>query len=147
MRIPCRNQTVKLRWARNTVKTGATALFCLLLPNRGLALDPAKNILQYNCQTWTRQNGLPGNGINAITQTKDGYLWLGTHRGLVRFDGVKFSPLSLPEGSQFQSETISNVVGSRNDGLWFGIVGGGIGFYDNERGFSPLGNAKWNDPK
>ena len=52
-----------------------TALLCLLGPVRSLALDPAKNVYQYNCQSWTRREDLPANSINAITQTKDGYLW------------------------------------------------------------------------
>ena len=52
-----------------------TALLCLLGPVRSVALDPAKNVYQYNCQSWTRREDLPANSINAITQTKNGYLW------------------------------------------------------------------------
>ena len=50
-------------------------LLCLPGPVRSLALDPAKNVHQYNCQSWTRREDLPANSINAITQTKDGYIW------------------------------------------------------------------------
>src|ERR1700690_3236075 len=56
----------------------AMALLCLLGPVRSFALDPAKTVYQYNCQSWTRREDLPANSINAITPTKDGYLWLGT---------------------------------------------------------------------
>ena len=45
---------------------------------------------------WRVDDGLPDNIVDAITQTPDGYLWLGTQGGLVRFDGVRFSPLDDP---------------------------------------------------
>src|SRR5262245_44821991 len=45
---------------------------------------------------WRVEEGLPDNIVDAITQTPDGYLWLGTQGGLVRFDGVRFSPVDDP---------------------------------------------------
>lgn len=45
---------------------------------------------QYRFDTWTTENGLPQNTINDILQTRDGYLWLATYGGLVRFDGARF---------------------------------------------------------
>ena len=50
-------------------------------------LDPEKALTQYVYDTWTMADGLPHNHIKAIVQTRDGYLWLGTLMGLVRFDG------------------------------------------------------------
>ena len=67
----------------------------LLFSPHAFALNPTTDILQYNCRTWNRQNGLPANGINAIAQTKDGYLWFGSAAGLVRFDGIDFKLLDL----------------------------------------------------
>lgn len=46
---------------------------------------------QYHFDSWTTDDGLPQNGVRAITQTPDGYLWFTTFDGLVRFDGVKFT--------------------------------------------------------
>src|SRR3954468_2722095 len=63
---------------------------CLLLVWPALALDPTKSVYQYSCRSWARQNGLSANGVNAVIQSKDGYLWLGTAMGLVRFDGIEF---------------------------------------------------------
>ena len=51
----------------------------------------AKALTQYNHEVWLTHRGLPSNGVNALIQTRDGYLWLGTEAGLVRFDGVKFT--------------------------------------------------------
>src|SRR5580700_9098971 len=45
---------------------------------------------------WTRENGLPGNSVTCLVQTRDGFLWVGTTTGLARFDGVKFVPLKFP---------------------------------------------------
>ena len=46
---------------------------------------------QYRFDHWTADNGLPQNTVRDIVQTRDGYLWLSTHDGLVRFDGVRFT--------------------------------------------------------
>jgi ligand-binding sensor domain-containing protein/signal transduction histidine kinase len=56
------------------------------------ALTPDRALTQYLHRIWQTQQGLPPGTIYAITQTPDGYLWLGTQTGLVRFDGVRFSP-------------------------------------------------------
>src|SRR5947209_3232477 len=55
------------------------------------ALDPQKQIDQYNHESWTSQSGLPGEAVYQILQSSDGYLWLLTSAGLVRFDGVRFA--------------------------------------------------------
>src|SRR5688572_5615787 len=85
-RNPCRASTERqrLRWLPR-----ALFLF-ILMGSRVFALDPAKSLFQYNCQNWTRQTGLPANKINAVAQSRDGYIWLSTQNGLVRFDGVEF---------------------------------------------------------
>src|SRR5262245_16623861 len=46
---------------------------------------------QYRIDAWTSEQGLPQNSVNSIVQTDDGYLWLGTLSGIVRFDGVRFT--------------------------------------------------------
>ena len=58
--------------------------------DRALALDREKHIDQYGHDVWTSQNGLPGEAVYQILQSPDGYLWLRTSAGLVRFDGVRF---------------------------------------------------------
>ena len=57
-------------------------------------MDPNRAVSQYVRDSWGSQQGLPPGPIYAIAQTPDGYLWLGTERGLVRFDGVTFTTLS-----------------------------------------------------
>ena len=48
----------------------------------------------YLLDSWTTANGLPQNSVNDIVQTRDGYIWLATFGGLVRFDGVRFTVFS-----------------------------------------------------
>src|SRR4029453_1391128 len=56
-----------------------------------LALDPQRPPSRYGHDAWLSQDGLPQDFVGSITQTPDGYLWIGTLGGLVRFDGVRFT--------------------------------------------------------
>ena len=56
------------------------------------ALDPALDISQYAHTAWKVRDGFAKGVIYAIAQTPDGYLWLGTEFGLLRFDGVRAVP-------------------------------------------------------
>ncbi len=55
------------------------------------ALDPTKTVTQYHLDVCTERHGLPQGSVQALTQTRDGYLWIGTRDGLARFDGVAFT--------------------------------------------------------
>ena len=63
---------------------------CLLLARPTEAFDLNKPVTEYTHTVWTHKDGLPSAFIYSIAQTQDGYLWLGTADGLVRFDGVRF---------------------------------------------------------
>src|SRR6266436_5860398 len=64
---------------------------------------------------WRVEEGLPDNIVDAITQTPDGYLWLGTQGGLVRFDGVRFSTVDDPA---FKIERVRQLYVDRSGRLW-----------------------------
>ena len=64
------------------------------------ALDPGRHIDQYGHDVWTSQHGLPGQAVYQILQSPDGYLWLRTSAGLVRFDGVRFVLMDEAVGSE-----------------------------------------------
>jgi len=59
------------------------------------ALDPHRLPSQYVREQWTTETRFPGGAVNGIAQTADGFLWVGTDRGLIRFDGFNFRPVSL----------------------------------------------------
>ena len=63
------------------------------------ALDPKTRVTQYRHSAWRVQNGAFESAPNAIAQTPDGYIWIGTNSGLVRFDGVRFQRWILPDTS------------------------------------------------
>ena len=84
------------------------------------ALDPNKRLSQYAHTAWRIQDGDFAGAPNAITQTADGYLWIGTLAGLVRFDGVRFVPWIAPEPKALLSSDIYSLLGARDGSLWIG---------------------------
>jgi len=117
-------------------------LFLLLASSTSaFALDPDRDLSQYTCRNWNRQNGLPGNGVNAIAQTTDGYIWLGTSAGLVRFDGIEFELLS----SRLKTTTVTALAASKQGGLWLGLRDGAFAWYDG-RTLSPWDKEEWGGP-
>ena len=110
----------------------APLLIQLLLPGRASALDPAKDLKQYNCRTWNRQNGLPATSINAIAQTRDGYLWFGTAAGLLRFDGTEFKLFDLHSVAELRNSYVTSLASARSGGLWAGLAHSAFGFYDGQ---------------
>ena len=88
------------------------------------ALDPGNRISQYGHTAWRIQDGYFGGLLSAITQTTDGYLWIGTESGLLRFDGVRFVPWSPPMGQQLPSSRIRSLLGARDGSLWIGTYSG-----------------------
>jgi len=96
------------------------------------ALDPRKAITQYVHDVWTVEDGLPQNSILAITQTRDGYLWLGTWHGLVRFDGVRFTVFDRQNTREIKSNYIYAFCEDRQGNLWIGTWGGLLRFRDGK---------------
>lgn len=109
----------------------------LILPY-ALALDPSRSVFEYNIQTWNRQNGLPFNRISAITQTSDGYLWMGTQNGLVRFDAVDFAHFTIPNRAGWHSKSVNCLRASPRGGFWFGLDAGAFGYFDGTNRFDAL---------
>jgi len=81
-----------------------------------------KPLKYYALTTWKTDQGLPQNFITAITQTSDGFLWVGTISGLVRFDGVRFEPFSAGEHG-FQ-DRVTGLVPGDGGSLWIGSSAG-----------------------
>jgi signal transduction histidine kinase/ligand-binding sensor domain-containing protein len=101
----------------------ALVLFGLLFSTAAWALDPDKAITQYRHRVWHAEDGLPESSIWAVQQTPDGYLWLGTNGGLIRFDGVRFVRVRLPEGSD---EFIHALEVGKSGTLWVGTAFGAL---------------------
>ena len=87
------------------------------------ALNPELDISQYAHTSWLASQGF-FSVVRAITQTQDGYLWLGTDLGLVRFDGVRAVPWTSPPDERLPSSSITSLLGTRDGALWIGTVDG-----------------------
>lgn len=88
------------------------------------ALDPAKPLTNFQRQTWQTESGLPQNTVRAIVQTHDGYLWLATEGGLVRFDGLKFTVFDSQNTPALHSNNIRALCEDRRHALWVGTADG-----------------------
>ena len=79
---------------------------------------------QFSLTTWQTANGLPENTVSAIAQTPDGYLWLGTQEGLVRFDGVHFEVFDRRNTEAFPGNDVRALAVSHDGSLWIAFNGG-----------------------
>jgi len=88
------------------------------------ALDPALDVSQYAHTAWKIRDGFARDFIFPIAQTPDGYLWLGTSFGLLRFDGVRTVPWQPPAGAALPDDRIRVLLAARDGTLWIGTSGG-----------------------
>jgi signal transduction histidine kinase/ligand-binding sensor domain-containing protein len=73
---------------------------------------------------WTSEHGIPHNRINALAQTSDGYLWIGTWRGLARFDGVRFVLFTMETHPEMGNDTVNGLTVDKEGTLWIGTEDG-----------------------
>src|ERR1700675_4233649 len=102
----------------------ATGLALICLAGEGRALDPNHTLSQYLREQWTTDNDFPGGAVDAIRQTADGYLWLVTEKGLVRFDGVNFRLTS--SFSEFSGDPVSGLTTDGDGRLCVVFWGAGV---------------------
>ncbi len=109
----------------------AVAVTCLA--GTAQAIDPDRTMSQYVRERWGADRGFPGGTVQAISQTADGYLWLGTDRGLYRFDGSAFRRFPEPGSA---SPSITQVLGLTVDGrgtMWVRLGGPRVLRYRDRR--------------
>lgn len=115
----------RLSTARLRVPAALVALTALLSTAPSLqALDPAQPLRQYGQQLWQTDNGLPQNTVHAIRQTQDGYLWLSTDGGLVRFDGVDFTLFDRRSTPELRSNLMGALTETADGTLWVATADG-----------------------
>ena len=86
---------------------------------------------QYHLDSWTTDNGLPQNSIRSITQTRDGYLWMTTFDGLVRFNGVQFKVFDKSNTRGLSTNRFTALYEEKEGTLWAGTGDGGLTRYRN----------------
>ncbi|MBD1210566.1 MAG: hypothetical protein H9535_19215 [Ignavibacteria bacterium] len=90
------------------------------------SLDPKKDITHYIHRLWQAEQGLPQNSAQALCQTRDGYLWIGTEEGLVRFDGARFTIFDTKNTPGLKANAIQALLEDCSGALWIGTSGGGV---------------------
>ena len=95
------------------------------LVSTSFSLDPKQAITQYNHSVWLQEDGLPQNLAMCITQTRDGYLWLGTQDGIVRFDGIRFTIFNRNNTKHgINNNSILSLIETTDGSLWAGTENG-----------------------
>ena len=121
-----------MKWANQLVKA-LVVLGVALGGGRSVsALDPALDVNQYAHTAWIFREGFAQGRVYAIAQTPDGYLWLGTEFGLMRFDGVRSVPWHPPGNEQLPDSWIRTLLTARDGTLWIGTLGGLASWMDGK---------------
>ena len=101
--------------------------FCPFLCSFAFALDRDRTLTQFHHTAWTAKDGAPSQ-ITALAQTEDGYLWIGSARGLFKFDGVEFEPYVPRAGVSLPAHNITALLATPDGGLWIAFRSSGLGF-------------------
>jgi len=105
-------------------RLAATAVVTCFCVGSAFGLDPAKLISQYKLDSWQSEQGLPQSFVRSIAQTPDGYLWLGTEEGVVRFDGVQFTAFNKRNIPEIKHNLALALWVDRAGSLWIGTSDG-----------------------
>jgi signal transduction histidine kinase/ligand-binding sensor domain-containing protein len=115
--------------SRDKQKSWLCLLILLLcIPLYGIDRDRTLDQLYHT--GWTYAEGAPAE-VHALAQTTDGYLWLGTATGLIRFDGIRFEAYKPQSGQPFPQRNVVSLLAVPDGGLWVGYWYGGVSFIKN----------------
>src|SRR5262245_8414690 len=106
------------------IAAAGTVVACMVSGSPAFALNPSLDVSQYAHTSWKIREGFIKGPITDIAQTPDGYLWLGTEFGLVRFDGVRAVPWQPPANQPLPAEYIARLLAARDGTLWIGTSNG-----------------------
>jgi ligand-binding sensor domain-containing protein/signal transduction histidine kinase len=81
---------------------------------------------QYSRRVWQSADGLPEDFVQCLARTSDGFLWIGTSGGLVRFDGLRFTVFNRENQPAFEDDSFYSLSTSQDGSLWGGTEGGGL---------------------
>jgi len=112
------------RWRLETAKVRSqmivlvAGLVCASAVGSTIILDPDQVARKYVQHSWQKKDGLPDNQVQALLQTRDGYLWVGTHRGLARFDGLKFTVFDHLNTPEMPDDNCRSLAEDLEGNLW-----------------------------
>jgi ligand-binding sensor domain-containing protein/signal transduction histidine kinase len=95
-------------------------------PSAAESLTAGNEEWNYTIRSWQSQDGLPEETVQAFAQTQDGYLWVGTSGGLLRFDGARFRLFAHENTPAFGENSVFCLLAGRDGRLWIGTDGSGL---------------------
>jgi signal transduction histidine kinase/ligand-binding sensor domain-containing protein/ActR/RegA family two-component response regulator len=107
----------------------AVAAAGLTLGARLHAQPPAPLLRDFMHEKWNTEDGLASPAMQAMVRTGDGYLWLGSARGLLRFDGLRFGLADLDAASRLHTASITALLEDDAGSLWIGTESYGLARY------------------
>jgi ligand-binding sensor domain-containing protein len=105
----------------------------LALAGIGVFSGNARALPNYFMRQWQNEDGLPQNGVTALVQTHEGYIWVGTYSGLARFDGVQFELFDSAKWPELHSSRITSLFEDEAGQLWIGHETGDLTLYRSHR--------------
>jgi signal transduction histidine kinase/ligand-binding sensor domain-containing protein len=143
-----RRRLCRTRWS---LYLAIVALAGTCSPPPVSAIDPGRTLSQYIHDSWGTDKGFPGGTVSSIVQTPDGFLWIGTDKGLVRFDGLNFRTFEQATPASFAIGPVRKLLVDGQGNLWillqntkllryrdgaFSLMGGEV-----ENGITAIGQA------
>src|SRR5438445_1018273 len=116
----------------------AWLLFCSAALELAASPSPLVRSARFTIDHWGTEEGLPNNEVLAITQTRDGYLWLGTLNGLVRFDGLHSEVFDENNTPALNSSRIFRLFEDSQGNLWIGTDRAGAAILKDGQVSNPL---------
>ncbi len=104
----------------------------LLNITRGAAAQSTRRLMsppRFTVDQWTTVDGLPQNSVNAVAQTPDGYIWVGTFGGMARFDGLRFNAVERMDSTGRHVDRITSLAVAPDSALWIGTEDGLLRYY------------------
>src|SRR5215813_7299962 len=110
-------------------KTISTSVRCMILICLLAVIGEAES--QYRFDSWTTENGLPQVSVNSICQTRDGFIWITTFGGLVRYDGLRFQTFTTGNTKGLRTGRFLQLKEDGEGTLWISTEGQGVTRYSN----------------
>ncbi len=110
-------------------------------------LGETTNLPGYFTRIWSTDDGLPNDAVTAVVQAQDGYLWLATYDGLVRFDGVTFTRYDSSTTPEMHSTRVTSLFEDATGNLWIGYETGELVRYRDGHFYATEFRAPWEQKK
>jgi len=126
-----RHRVQYLHGVKSVARLRFTCVAVVALALRMPGAPPRRRLEGYSRRVWQTQDGLPEETVQAVAQTPDRYLWIGTSGGLVRFDGAQLVVFDRENTPALHENSIFCLMVSKDGALWIGTDGGGVVRYQS----------------